>query len=232
MPDPHDPHDPHDPKALLRLSMRERLLSTPRDDLRTWSSALRRVVESCPAFGRAHTVMAFWPTLVDPECGLAMGHAASSTARGIPEPDIRPLLDRALARGVRVALPRIDWTTKTLVPARIIDPRVELTPDRYGLSVPVPGGEGGGGRGGGGCPDVPLEEIDCVLVPGVAFDLSGHRLGRGGGFYDRFLARLDRPKVAVLGVCFESQVLADIPCSPHDARVDRVLTESREIRCG
>lgn len=210
-----------DPKSLLRLSMRERLISTPPEDLRAWSSALRRIVESCPAFGRARTVMAFWPTLVDDGSGERVGGAALASTRGIPEPDIRPLLDRALGRGVRVALPRIDWATKTLVPTRIIDPSMELTTDRYGLSVPLPA-----------CLSVPLEEIDCVLVPGVAFDLAGRRLGRGGGFYDRFLARLDRPRVACLGVCFESQVLADIPCSPHDARVDRVLTESREIRCG
>lgn len=192
--------------------MRERLLATPPEDLRAWSSSLRRVIESCPPFGRAKTVMAFWPVV------------GSDSALVSPEPDIRPLLDRALARGVRVVLPAIDWTSKALIPKRILDPSVELTADRYGLSVPLPG-----------CKEVALQEIDCVLVPGVAFDLAGRRLGRGGGFYDRFLARLaphDRPRASALGVCFESQVLADIPCSPHDARVDRVLTESREIRCG
>ena len=61
-----------------------------------------------------------------------------------------------------------------------------------------------------------------VLVPGLAFSKGGHRLGRGGGFYDRLLAgRLKN--VAKLGVCFEPQLIDEIPHEPHDALVDLVI---------
>ena len=66
------------------------------------------------------------------------------------------------------------------------------------------------------------EEIDLILIPGVAFTLKGERLGRGGGYYDRFLARVGLRAVK-LGICFKEQLLEDLPIESHDARVDRVL---------
>jgi 5-formyltetrahydrofolate cyclo-ligase len=64
---------------------------------------------------------------------------------------------------------------------------------------------------------------DLVLVPGLAFDLAGARLGRGKGFYDRWLGA--NPAVKSLGVCFKCQILENLPAGPHDARVDAILTE-------
>ncbi len=69
--------------------------------------------------------------------------------------------------------------------------------------------------------DFPLQrysEIELALVPGVAFDGDGHRLGRGRGYYDRLLPRL--PKTYKLGVCFPFQILDSIPSEPHDVCVD------------
>jgi len=68
-----------------------------------------------------------------------------------------------------------------------------------------------------------------IIVPGVAFDPSGGRLGYGGGFYDRFLAAA--PAVPRIGVCFEVQVFDEIPMAEHDQRVHVVVTEERTIRC-
>lgn len=68
-------------------------------------------------------------------------------------------------------------------------------------------------------------EIALILVPGMAFTASGHRLGRGGGYYDRFLARLPGSAVK-LGVCFARQLVDDLPFELHDQRVDAVVTEN------
>jgi 5-formyltetrahydrofolate cyclo-ligase len=68
-------------------------------------------------------------------------------------------------------------------------------------------------------------EIDLILVPGLAFTRDGWRLGRGGGFYDRFLAQL--PARAVnLGVCFEVQIVETLPVEAHDHRLDLIVTEN------
>lgn len=74
-----------------------------------------------------------------------------------------------------------------------------------------------------GAPTVPPEEVDLFLVPGLAFTADGRRLGRGGGFYDRLLPRR-RPHCTALGVCFAQQLLPELPCEPHDARVDAVIS--------
>jgi 5,10-methenyltetrahydrofolate synthetase len=64
---------------------------------------------------------------------------------------------------------------------------------------------------------------DLVIVPGLAFDCRGGRLGRGRGFYDRWLKA--NPTVKALGVCFKCQIVESVPTEPHDARVGVILTE-------
>ncbi len=65
-----------------------------------------------------------------------------------------------------------------------------------------------------------------VLVPGLAFDNHGFRLGRGGGYYDRFITSLGQPRPILCGVCFACQILPEIPREAHDARVDYVVSEA------
>ena len=69
------------------------------------------------------------------------------------------------------------------------------------------------------------DEIELILVPGLAFTRDGQRLGRGGGFYDRFLSRLPG-STCKLGVCFDQQIVASLPAEAHDQLVDAVATES------
>lgn len=64
--------------------------------------------------------------------------------------------------------------------------------------------------------------LDLIVVPGMAFDKTGHRLGRGKGFYDRFLIKY--PEVKTIGICFDFQLLDSIPIEPHDRVVDEVVT--------
>lgn len=70
-----------------------------------------------------------------------------------------------------------------------------------------------------------LTQIDLILVPGVAFDVSGNRLGRGKGYYDKVLRQTDAYK---LGVCFGFQLLEQIPTEPHDVKMDRVIASKGE----
>ena len=74
---------------------------------------------------------------------------------------------------------------------------------------------------------VELAEVDCVVLPGIGFSEKGHRLGRGGGFYDATLAGMATARR--VGLAFEVQVLKEIPFEPHDARLDAIVTESRTL---
>ncbi|MEM0984103.1 MAG: 5-formyltetrahydrofolate cyclo-ligase [Planctomycetota bacterium] len=127
------------------------------------------------------------------------------------EPDVRGLWSRAGMPDL--AVPRIDWDTKRLEPAlvRSLESDVEAT-----RGVPHPTA---------GCPVVELDRVGLVLVPGLAFDRAGRRLGRGAGFYDRFLEGLG-PEVVACGVSFEVQMVEEVPTEDHDARVRMILTES------
>ena len=65
-------------------------------------------------------------------------------------------------------------------------------------------------------------EFDLIVVPGMAFDPDGHRLGRGKGYYDRFLAQ--HPNVYTIGICFNFQLLPEVPSEPHDRIMDEVIS--------
>lgn len=102
----------------------------------------------------------------------------------------------------------------------------------------LPHAEGGGwkaGRFGIPEPDVPpgTEEVragfDLVLVPGLAFDVGGRRLGRGHGYYDRFLSGL-RPGTVTVGLAYARQVVPEVPVDPWDVPVDVVVTEEGVLR--
>jgi 5-formyltetrahydrofolate cyclo-ligase len=74
---------------------------------------------------------------------------------------------------------------------------------------------------------VSTEEIDLVVVPAVAFDRRGYRVGYGGGYYDRFLTGMDVPKI---GLAFSCQIIPEAPISPYDLPVDGIVTEKEYIR--
>ena len=93
----------------------------------------------------------------------------------------------------------------------------ELSPGRYGIPEPPKDGE-----------KVIPSEIDAILVPGVAFDEKGKRLGRGGGYYDRFMECAEN--AVKIALCREVNLLSCVPCEEHDQSVDIVVTEKRIIR--
>ncbi len=78
-----------------------------------------------------------------------------------------------------------------------------------------------------GAPEVPLADVDCVLVPCVAFSPDGVRLGRGGGYYDATLSAMVR--AFRVGIGFEAQLVPELPREPHDALLDAIVTEERVL---
>lgn len=79
---------------------------------------------------------------------------------------------------------------------------------------------------------LPLHEIQIVLVPGVAFGRDGSRLGQGGGFYDRILAQTRESGALAIGVCFDCQIVEQVPCRAHDEKVAWVVSEKQVLQIG
>jgi 5-formyltetrahydrofolate cyclo-ligase len=126
------------------------------------------------------------------------------------------LMTLAINAGKTVCAPKIDWATWTMRPVKLASARDVVT-DEHRLNEPA------------GNEPVPVESIDLVLVPGLAFDVDGYRVGRGGGFYDRFLARVDLVALRVAPT-FDLQVRPRIPHDSHDRRVDVILTPTKLLR--
>ena len=121
------------------------------------------------------------------------------------------LIEAALADGKHVALPGFDPRSDSYVARRMKHHGSDLAAGRYGVMEPRPE-----------CPEVPFAALDLMLVPGVAFDPAGNRLGRGRGFYDRMLALTT---VAVsCGIGFDEQIVSEVPVEPHDVKLHYVLT--------
>ena len=139
------------------------------------------------------------------------------TASFRSEWDTLPLIRAALGAGKTVALPRVDAAARMLELRAIRDPAADVAAGYQGIPEPRPG-----------CPVVAAGAIDWVLVPGVAFDAAGRRLGYGGGYYDRLLPLL-APGAARIAGAFDLQVVARVPAAPHDLVVHAVVTETRTI---
>ena len=124
-----------------------------------------------------------------------------------------PMIVEALHLGKKVLAVQVDWVKKELKLKEIRHLKKDLAPGILGIPEPV-----------AGIPEVALEEARCFIVPALAFDAGGHRLGRGGGFYDRLLARI-KPEVPTIGLAFSFQQLPQIPLEDHDRIVQIVLTD-------
>ena len=124
------------------------------------------------------------------------------------EPDTTSLLQMLGQLGAVVHVPRVEG--EVIVAVRC-DQDTTLEVGAYGIPSPV------------GAP-TDAQIIDLVIVPGLAFTRDGQRLGQGGGYYDRYLPLL-RPDCITIGVCFDEQIVPDVPGEVHDQRVSRVVTD-------
>lgn len=117
-----------------------------------------------------------------------------------------------------VLVPRTDIKTKSMEAVQIYNLE-DLVEDKYGILEPKNDKIA-----------TRKDNIDLIILPGVAFDASGNRVGYGGGYYDRFLSKLDKsvPKVAI---GFDLQVVEEVPTEDFDIPVDMIVTEERTIKC-
>jgi 5-formyltetrahydrofolate cyclo-ligase len=130
------------------------------------------------------------------------------------EIDVRPALRMLAARGLAVALPVMAGASAPLTFRRWV-PGDRLRHRMWGIEEPLP--------------DAPVVRPDLLLVPLLAFDARGGRLGYGGGYYDRTLALLRSDggsPVFACGVAFAAQEVPEVPCEPKDMRLDAVITEN------
>ncbi|MCD6414691.1 MAG: 5-formyltetrahydrofolate cyclo-ligase [Candidatus Diapherotrites archaeon] len=133
------------------------------------------------------------------------------------EVDTRRLLERLLReKRKRVVVPVVEGEKLSAV---LLDKLDKLKKNELGVPEPVD------------TKRIPPEEIDLIAVPGVAFTKKGHRLGLGGGYFDRFLREVyeKKPETPTIGLAFECQIKRWLPKEPHDQKVKKVITEKRVI---
>ncbi|MFQ5709310.1 MAG: 5-formyltetrahydrofolate cyclo-ligase [bacterium] len=134
------------------------------------------------------------------------------------EVDTHPLIKELLKAGCRVVVPVVDLTRHVLQHSEI-KKFEDLQGGAFGILEPPPDK----------ILPVELSEIDLIVVPGVAFDLTGNRIGFGGGYYDDFLKQVSALKVAL---AFQFQIVDRIPVRNQDQRVDAIVTEENVYRTG
>jgi 5-formyltetrahydrofolate cyclo-ligase len=128
------------------------------------------------------------------------------------EVDLHPLMASLRHRGARVCVPVV--LDKETIVFREMTAETELVPGAFGTSGPGP--------------EADELEPEIMLVPLAAFDARGHRIGYGGGYYDRAIHRLREKGLnpRLIGIAFDCQEVASVPEEPHDMKLDAVLTES------
>lgn len=148
------------------------------------------------------------PALIPPPGGVAAGYWPFRT-----EIDPRPLMARMARLGVRLALPVTPARGEDApLSFRLWSPDTKLSPGAFRVHEPVETSE--------------TVEPDLVLVPLLAFDRAGHRLGYGAGHYDRTLAALRAGRtISAIGLAFAAQQVERLAADPHDEKLDGVVTE-------
>jgi 5-formyltetrahydrofolate cyclo-ligase len=132
------------------------------------------------------------------------------------EADTSEAILQAWQLGKIVAVPKISWQQRHMIPVQINSLETGFSTEASGLRNPI-----------GGAP-VPFEEIDLVVTPALGFDRKGNRLGRGGSFYDRFFANKEL-KAPRCGFAFAEQVVDLIPVTERDEPVDFLVTDEEII---
>ncbi|MEP0847812.1 MAG: 5-formyltetrahydrofolate cyclo-ligase [Phycisphaerae bacterium] len=133
------------------------------------------------------------------------------------EVDTSHLALQAWADMKRVLVPKVSWDQRRILPIEIRSLTGDVADGFMGIREPVDG------------LPIPVADIDVVVVPGLGFDLQGNRLGRGRGFYDRFLSHRDFRAVSC-GLALEEQVVKNVPTGETDMRVHLLVTDERVVR--
>ncbi len=125
------------------------------------------------------------------------------------EVDVRQLIDVLVQQGKRIVLPKVISDSKLTL--HLYRSKEDLAQGAFGIMEPT----------SEEISPSDIEDTAVAIIPGMAFDAKGHRLGRGKGYYDRLLSSL--PYIYKVGVCFPFQILADIPTDPHDIVMNEII---------
>lgn len=185
-------------KEALRHELKKRLVEISKKDRIEKSKLICKQIIKSEVFHKSSVVMMY----------LSLPH----------EVDTTPLILNAWQQEKTVAVPRISWEQRHMIPVEIKSLETGLQTEKKGLRTPV-----------NGIP-VPFDEIDLVITPGLGFDREGNRLGRGGAFYDNFFA-VNKISAARWGVAFSEQICDDIPHDDTDVPIDAVITDNEIIVC-
>ncbi len=173
---------------------------------------LREILAAMPAEQRHAKSLA--------ACARVAGTPEFATARVVmlylamaQELDTASLALRCWQAGKTVVVPKVSWDQKRMMPIEITSLTTNITTTGPGVREPISGSP------------MPIDLIDLVIVPGLGFSRQGARIGRGMGFYDRFLAQSDFHGVSC-GLCFEEQVLDLLPTQPHDIPLGLLVTDA------
>lgn len=153
-------------------------------------------------------------------CEMEAFQQASAVMIFLPLPqeiDATPIALRAWQNGKTVAVPLVNFEQRHMIPVEIHSLSEPMDTDSYGLRTPS------------NAPPVPVEWIDLVVVPGLAFDETGNRVGRGGGFYDRFLAQAEF-RGTTCGYGLDEQVVSTVPTHGRDVPLNLLVTDRRTLR--
>ncbi len=184
-------------KSTIRQEIRNRLAQLDEMARYTRSLSACKKLTSLPEFQQASTVMLY----------LSLPDEVQTAAAALA----------AWQRGKTVAVPKVYWEHRRIMPMEIQSLETGLVTTQHG--IPEPAEER----------PIPLEMIDLIVVPGLAFDAQGNRLGRGGGFYDRFLCQPGNQAVTC-GLAFHEQIVDELPVEAHDRVIDLLVTDEKVIR--
>jgi 5-formyltetrahydrofolate cyclo-ligase len=128
------------------------------------------------------------------------------------EVDTAPLALRAWQAGKTVVVPKVSWDQRRMLPIEISSLTTGMTSTGPGIREPIAGNP------------MPLDLVDLVIVPGLGFTNTGYRIGRGMGFYDRFLAQPEFLGISC-GLAFSEQIVANLPVLDHDVPLSMLATD-------
>jgi 5-formyltetrahydrofolate cyclo-ligase len=186
------------PKETLRGEMKRRLKETKHEEFKIQGAASAALLRSSHIWSSYAAVFLF----------LSMNS----------EIDTRPMLESALKDGKKVFAPKVSYApngAEKLVFYNITSAEGPWEKGAFGIREPAGGGKAAADE------DFPA----LIVVPGLAFDRNGNRLGKGGGYYDRFLGEMDS-EYAAIGLCMDFQVVGFVPVGEKDMKMDWVLTQN------
>jgi len=183
-------------KAQLRRELQDRLLAIEAEQRDRKSRKACEHLVSTEQFQNASTVMLF----------LSLPH----------EVDTSEVILGAWQLGKIVAVPKVSWEQRHMIPVEISSLETGFSTGNWGLRNPTVG------------MPVPFGDIDLVVTPALGFDRQGNRLGRGGAYYDRFFAH-ERLSACRCGFAFAEQLVESVPVTEHDQPVDLLVTDEEII---